>query len=79
MTIKQQIKHEAIQKVCHLHNAFFTPNSEDFTQSFPLCYSLKRGEREFFAYLAVPAYRVKIPSLDTIEFLDPHCKYKQPH
>ena len=25
MAIKQQIKHGAIQKVCHLHNAIFYP------------------------------------------------------
>ena len=34
MTIKQQINHESIQRVCHLYNV-------NFTLSPPLCYSLK--------------------------------------
>ena len=45
MTIKYQIKHGAIQKVCHLHNSIFYPYSTlshfvSYTPSLPLCYSL---------------------------------------
>ena len=43
---KKQIKHEDIQKVCHLHNGNFHPilnylsHFFNITLTFPLCYSL---------------------------------------
>ena len=42
MTIKQQNKHGAIQKVCHLHSSHLAVSHlMNFTLSHPLCYSLK--------------------------------------
>ena len=41
MTIKQQIKHGSVQKVCHLYNGIFHHIHLCHTLSLPLCYSLK--------------------------------------
>ena len=64
MTIKEQIRHGAIQKVCNLHNGTLS-HFANFTLSLPLCKSLNftkklynERKEDFFAYMAASAYCV---------------------
>ena len=86
MTIKKQIKHGAIQNVCHLHMAFFTQFNFvtlcQFTLSLLLCYSLNFTRMR--TYMAASAYHViskevenHIITSGTIEFLYTYL-FKQP-
>ena len=93
MTIKQQIKHEAVWKVSRFHNSILTPHSSLSNSvlllSLPLCYSLKirnyriREKKIFCIYGCFSAYviskEVENPSLDTIEFLDTYVCISNPH
>ena len=69
MRMKQQIKHGAIQRVCHLHNSIYHPiqlsHFVNFTLSLPLSYSLNltkklwNERKEDFLHIQLPR-RIKL-------------------
>ena len=86
MTIKQQINHGVIQKVCHLHNGFFHFINLCNTLSI-LIYHLPcvvEEKRRFYAYMAASAHHVISKEIqnhifDTIAFLDTHIYINNPY
>ena len=89
MTIKQQIKHRAIQKVCHLHNGIFHPIPLVTLCQFyfPFCFSLNFtkklwNERKGFLHICCLNVSLYIKDVENHIFkhnwiFRPLCMYKQ--